>query len=56
MSYSNKGVCMTGIEYIKNAVLRMSLIKAYEALHLCPQTQNTAHLERDMPYFCKTVL
>ena len=31
----------------------LSLIKAYEALHLCPQMQNTAYLFRDTPYFKK---
>ena len=29
---------------------------SWQALHLCPQTQNTVYLFRDIPYSCRTVL
>jgi len=42
----------------KGAFLCSSMTRQFfpQALHLCPQMQNTAYLFRDIPYSCKTVL
>ena len=44
--------------YTREPFLCSSILRqfSWQALHLCPQTQNTAYLFRDIPYSCKTVL